>query len=69
MKFSFNLPSGQWFQVLENAGLVGAGAIITALTANVGNINFGTYSPLIVASLTIGLNYLNNLVKNIQPKT
>lgn len=67
MKFSWNLPDGKWFKVLESALIAGAAATLTVLGQTVGQLDFGPYTPMIVASLTIGINYLRQAIQAVDP--
>jgi hypothetical protein len=51
-----------WQSMLENALLVAAGAAVTYVTQNISNVDFGTFTPIIVSIASIALNFIKNLI-------
>lgn len=66
IKFSWNLPSNQWTKVLKGAFIAGSAAVLTVLAESVTKMDFGAYTPMIVASLSIGINYLRQAISTIK---
>jgi hypothetical protein len=42
----------------KGAAIAGGGAILTYLAAHLGDLNFGEYTPIVVAALSWGINFL-----------
>jgi hypothetical protein len=42
--------------------IAGAGAGLTYLTANIANVDFGSYTPIVVSAFSIGVNFLRKLL-------
>ena len=59
-----NLPVEQWVSIGKGALVAGAGAILTYLAQNVTAADFGTYGPLVVAGLSVLVNYIRKVVVN-----
>ncbi len=53
-------------KVITGALIAGGGALLTYLAANLGNIEFGAFTPLITAGAAILINYLRKLLDELQ---
>jgi hypothetical protein len=67
MKLKLNLTTDNWLSVLKGAAIAGGAAILTYAAQNMGNINFGQATPMIVAGLSIVINYLRKVLADIDP--
>lgn len=56
-----NLPLDQWASVAKGAAVAGAGALLTYLLQNVGDLDTGAYTPLVVAVLSVLANYVRKV--------
>ncbi len=63
----FMLPQSNWMNIVENSALVAIAAGLTYLTQNVGQTDFGPYTPIIVAGMTILVTWINNVINNVVP--
>jgi hypothetical protein len=63
----FAISGTNWLSVLEGAGIAAGGAVLTYVAQNIGNIDFGTYTPMVVALASVGINYLRKVLANIDP--
>lgn len=60
----FALPQSNWQNILEHTLLVAIGAGLTYITENVGNLDFGQYTPLVVAVASILASYIKKVIDN-----
>lgn len=58
------LPASGWVGLLENVLLVSVASALTYITQNVSGNDFGQYTPLIIASASILLGYLQKVLAN-----
>lgn len=57
-----NLPVTEWVSLGKGALIAGAAAVLTYLVQNVTAADFGTYGPMVVAVLSVLVNYLRKVV-------
>lgn len=62
MSQRFTLNTEDWKRIAIGALIAGAGAVLTFLAENLGNMNFGEYTPVVVAGLSILINILRKLL-------
>lgn len=55
-------------KVGKGALIAGTGAILTYLTANIGNIDFGSWTPIVVAGYGILANFVNKWLTAYESK-
>jgi hypothetical protein len=58
---------GEWMSVLKGAGIAIGAALLTYAAQNLGNLDFGSATPSVVAGLSIGINYLRKVLANADP--
>lgn len=56
------LPPQEWQSILKGAGLAVLGALVTYMSQNLTNVDFGQYTYIIVPAVTIVLNLLRKFV-------
>jgi hypothetical protein len=57
-----SLTKEDWKKVGIGAGVAGIGAVVTYLVAWAGNIDFGTYTPLVAAISAVVVNLVRKFV-------
>jgi hypothetical protein len=62
-----NLTKDNWIDVAKGAGIAMGGAFITYVGAHIGEWNFGVYTPIAVATISVGINYLRKLIYGDNP--
>ncbi len=60
------LNKTDWKHILETAGCLAAGTVITYALQTLPSINFGSYTALTDGFITLGLNFLLKLVQSNQ---
>jgi len=65
-KYSLALPASKWAKVIRGTAIAGGGAILTYLGSHLADIDFGIYTPAIVASLSILINYLRQTIVEME---
>lgn len=63
----FAIKGDNWISVLKGAAIAAGAAILTYATQNIGNLDFGTATPMVVAGLSIAINYLRKVLANVDP--
>jgi len=53
-------------KVITGALIAGGGALLTYIAQNLSSIDFGIFTPAIVASLSILINYVRKLLEELQ---
>jgi uncharacterized OB-fold protein len=52
----------------KGALIAGAGAVLTYLVSAIPGVDFGAYTPMVVAVFGIGVNFLRKLLTNYESK-
>jgi hypothetical protein len=65
-KIAISGDTNSWLSILKGAGIAAGAAVLTYAAQNLGNMDFGTYTPVVVASLSIGINYLRKVLANVE---
>jgi hypothetical protein len=63
----FAITNDSWLSVLKGAAIAGGAAILTYAAQNLGNFDFGKATPMIVAGLSVAINYLRKVLANVDP--
>jgi len=58
---NFTLNKEQWFKIGKGALVAAAGALATYILQAVGQLDFGTLTPLVVAGASVLANYLRKI--------
>jgi hypothetical protein len=66
-KMAISGNTNAWLSIAKGAAIAAGAAILTYAAQNLGNMNFGTYTPIVVAGLSIGINYLRKVLANVDP--
>jgi glucose uptake protein GlcU len=70
MKFrmkQFKIDNSKWWKVLKGAAIAAGAAVLTYAAQHLGDIDFGTSTPMVVAALAVGINYLRQVLVNVDP--
>lgn len=51
-----NLTTQGWFKQVKSLAIAGLGAAIAVVAENVSGMNFGIYTPLVVAAASVAVN-------------
>jgi hypothetical protein len=66
-KMAISGDKNAWLSILKGASIAAGAAVLTYAAQNLGNVDFGTYTPIVVAGLSIGINYLRKVLANVDP--
>lgn len=58
------LPQDKWVGLVSHALLVGVAAALTWASQNIGNEDFGPWTPAVVAVVSLVLNYITKVINN-----
>lgn len=58
------LPTSNWVSLVEHALLVAVAASLTYLSENIGNEDFGIYTPMVVALVSLVMAYVTKVINN-----
>ena len=59
----FLLNKKKWISVAKGLGIALAGAAATYLAQIAGNVDFGAMTPMVVALMSVAVNYLRKVVE------
>lgn len=58
------LPDSKWVALVEHALIVAAAAALTYFAEHLGSEDFGAYTPIVVALVSLAVNYLTKVINN-----
>lgn len=58
------IKEDHWLSVLKGAAIVGSAAMLTYAAENLGNMDFGKATEMVVAFLAVAINYARKVVAN-----
>lgn len=63
----FSIKSDHWMSVLKGAAIAAGAAVLTYAAQVVGDTDFGTSTPMVVAGVSVVINYLRKVLENVDP--
>lgn len=63
----FAIKTDNWKSVLTGAAIAAGAAVLTYAAQHLGEMDFGTATPMVVAGLSVGINYLRKVLANVDP--
>lgn len=63
----FAIKTDSWSSVLKGAAIAAGAAVLTYGAQHLGDMDFGSATPMVVAFLSIGINYLRKVLANVDP--
>lgn len=62
MSYRYQLNKEDGLKLLKGAGIACGGALLTYVASVIGDIDFGSYTPIVVAGAGILVNFLRKFV-------